>query len=123
MAKKDFTEITAIPTGKVNKLIAQATDTPAPSKGRQTTATPEEAAERAAELRTQGRKGCRAVRINMALTPQNHLWIKLLARATGRTQTEIVNAAIEAHRKEHPELLEQAQHTLDVISGLFGKGE
>lgn len=114
--KKDFTDIAAIPTGKVTRTIAQATST----RNQQIPATPEEAAERAAELRTQGRKGCRAVRINMAFTPENHAFIKLMARGSGRTMTEMVNTIIAAYRNEHPEFLEHAKSYLDWLnSGLF----
>lgn len=67
-------------------------------KGQQTTASPEEAAERMAELRTQGRKGCKAVRINMAFTPDNHGFIKKMARISGMTMTEFTNSIIERYR-------------------------
>lgn len=70
--------------------------------GQQKTASPEEIAERMATLRTQGRKGCRAVRINMAFTPENHEFIKRVARASGQTMTEFTNRIVEIYRREHP---------------------
>lgn len=83
-------------------------------------ASPQEQAERMAELRTQGRKGCKAVRINMAFTPDNHEFIKVLARASGRTMTEFTNLVIAAYRGEHPELMEQAAQFLETVnSGVF----
>ena len=109
-------EATATTGGKVFANIEQATS----RKGQQGTASPEEARERAENLQTQGRKGCKAVRINLAFTPANHEFIKVMARASGRTMTEFTNLVIAAYRKEHPEIMEQAQAFLDTIkSGAF----
>lgn len=112
-AKKDFG---AINTGRVYGAIEQATS----RKGQQGTASPQEAADRAEELQTQGRKGCKAIRINMAFTPSNHEFIRVLAKASGQTMTEFTNLVISAYRREHPELMEQANAFLATInSGLF----
>lgn len=111
--KKDFAGMN---TGRVYSAIAQATS----NKGQQGKASPQEAAERAANLKTQGRKGCKAIRINMAFTPKNYEFIKILSRASGRTMTEFANLVIAAYRREHPEILGEAQSFLDKInSGAF----
>lgn len=111
--KKDFSDIQ---TGRVYGTIEQANS----KKGQQGTASPEEAHERAEALRTQGRKGCKAVRINCAFTPSNHQFIKVMARATGQTMTEFVNFVVDAYQREHPEIMEQAAAFLDVVnSGKF----
>lgn len=113
MAKKDFSQIQ---TGRLYNNIEQATAT----KGQQGTASPQEAAERAAELKTQGRKGCKAIRINMAFTPDNHEFIKIMAKASGKSMTEFTNLVIAAYRREHPEIMRQATEFLDAInSGAF----
>lgn len=113
MAKKDFTGMN---TSRVYSSIEQATTT----KGQQGTASPKEAAERAANLKTQGRKGCKATRINMAFTPENHEFIKIMAKASGHTMTEFTNLVIAAYRKEHPEIMAQATAFLETInSGAF----
>lgn len=109
MSKKDFSKMS---TDRVTSAIATATS----AKGQQGTASKEEAAERAANLKTQGRKGCKATRINMAFTPENHEFIKLMAKATGRTMTELTNDIITAYRNEHPEFMEQASSFLDFIN-------
>lgn len=115
MAGKDFSGIN---TGRVYGAIEQATGT----KGQQGKASPQEAAERAAALKTQGRKGCKAIRINMAFTPENHEFIKVMAKATGRTMTEFTNLVIAAYIREHPEMMEQARAFLDTVnSGAFSK--
>ena len=111
--KKDFSQMQ---TGRLYSNIEQATAT----KGQQGKASPQEAAERAAELKTQGRKGCKAIRINMAFTPENHEFIKVMAKASGKTMTEFTNLVIAAYRKEHPEIMKQATAFLETInSGAF----
>jgi len=113
MANKKFDDLQ---TGRVFGAIETATG----RRGQQGTASPEEAAARAAELQTQGRKGCYASRINMAFTTDNYQFIKVMARASGKTMTEFCNLVISAYRREHPEILAQAQEFLAVInSGAF----
>ena len=113
MAKKDFS---GIGTGRVSAGIEKSIG----NKGQQAAADPEEQAARAELLRTQGRKGCKAVRINMPFTPENHQFIKIMSRASGKTMTVITNNIIAAYRKEHPEYLAKAQDFLEEInSGAF----
>ena len=124
-----FTQDTAAPafisqpqTGsKVFANIEQATS----RKGQQGTASPQEAAERKEQMRTQGRKGVKAERINMAFSDSNYQFIRVMAKATGKTMTEFTNAIIAAYQREHPELMEQAQAFLNTVnsgafSNLFG---
>ncbi len=107
--KKDFT---AINTGsRVNAAISSATG----KTGQQGAASAEEQAARASALRTQGRKGCKAVRINMAFSPENYDFIRVMARVTGKTMTEFANLAITKYREEHPEIYDKAQ---DIINNL-----
>lgn len=115
--KKDFSEIntgraTAANMGKVTASAGTATS----RRGQQATVTEQEAAERAADLRTQGRKGCKAIRINMAFTPENHEFIKVCAKASGRTMTEYANFIIERFRKAHPEYMEGARAFIDQMT-------
>lgn len=112
-AKKSFEQMQ---TGSVYGTIEQATS----SKGQQGTASKAEQAERAANLQTQGRKGCKAFRINMAFTPDNHEFIRVMAKASGHTMTEFTNMVIAAYQREHPEIMEQAHAFLATInSGAF----
>ena len=109
MAKKDFSTInTSRVAGAIDKATAK--------KGQQGTADAAEATERAQDMRTQGRKGCKATRINMAFTPENHQFIKLMAKATGHTMTEYTNYVIAAYRNEHPEFMEQAGQFLELVN-------
>ena len=112
-SKKDFAGMN---TGRVYGALEQATS----RKGQQGTASPQEAEERREALKTQGRKGVKAIRINMAFTPSNHEFIKVMSKATGRTMTELTNQVIEAYRNEHPEFMEKANSFLEYInSGAF----
>ena len=51
----------------------------------------------------------------MAFTPDNHEFIKVMARITGKTMTEFANYCIEQYRNEHPELYEQAKQIIDSL--------
>lgn len=92
----------------------------------QPTASKEEAETRAEEGKTQGRKGCKAQRINMAFTPSNYEFIQIMAKASGNTMTKFCNLIIKAYQAEHPEFMERAKAFLEVInsasfSGLLGQ--
>ena len=86
-------------------------------QGQQEEASPAEQRARRAELATQGRKGCKAYRINMAFTPENHDFIKILSKASGRTMTQYVNELIASYRAEHPEHYEKARQFIIEIGG------
>lgn len=86
--------------------------------GQQTTAPAEEQRARASAMRTQGRKGCKAPRINMAFSTENYEYIRLCSRATGMSLTDYTNAVIDAYRKEHPEIYEKCKSALDAVNQL-----
>ena len=68
-----------------------------------------EQAQRMADLRTQGRKGCSAPRINMAFSAENYEFIKIMASVTGMNLTQFCNTVIDRYRQEHPDLYEKAK--------------
>ena len=91
--KKNFDNIdttnaiyNAIATGTKETEPAAAADTPKP-----------------AGLGTQGRKGHKLARYNLGLTAENKDFIQTFAKATGQTQNGLINAIIDAYRREHPE--------------------
>lgn len=86
----------------------------------QSIATADEQHERAEEMRTQGRKGCKAPRINVAFTPSNYRFVKIMSRATGNSMCEFINLVLKAYQDDHPELLQPA---LDLIESLCGSIE
>ena len=112
-AKKDFS---GMKTGKeVYKALSEAT-----SGNRQTDASAEEQAIRGAEMRTQGRQGCKLPRINIGFTPENYQFIRIMSRATGQNMNSFLNLVVTAYRSEHPEIMEQAKSFLDTVnSGAF----
>lgn len=48
---------------------------------------------------TQGKKGHKASRINMAFSPENHEWLKKHSRELGISATELANEAIRIIRE------------------------
>jgi enhancing lycopene biosynthesis protein 2 len=51
----------------------------------------------------------------MAFTPDNHEFIKVMAKISGKTMTEFANLCIERYRAEHPEIYEQAKAIIDKL--------
>ena len=68
---------------------------------------------RQAEMRTQGKKGAGAQRINMAFTPDNIDFIRIMSRIRGQSMTEFTNYVLEQYRAEHPDVYQRAW---DVIN-------
>lgn len=113
MAKKLDAFKAAIETSTENRVkndVEQATG----QQGRQDTASTEEAKERASKLETQGRKGCKAIRINMAFTPENHQFIKVYASSTGQTMTEACNQMLDYARTDE-KFIEAALRQLEKL--------
>ena len=79
------------------------------------TYTEEEQAQFMAEGKTKGRKGCKAVRINMAFTPEVHEYIKTMARVRGESITDFTNKVFEQHMKENREIYERAKAFKDMF--------
>lgn len=103
--KKDFSAFGE----KVTATIAQSTNT----KRQRPTATPEEAAERQKNFKTQGKKGCKLIRINMGFTQENHDFIKVMAKASGKTMTVLVNDIIAEYKDTHSDMLDEIQAVID----------
>ncbi len=108
-SKKDFAGMN---TGRVYNTIEQATS----RRGQQGTVSPQEAAERASKLKTQGRKGCKAVRINMAFTPENYDFLKTVSKAYGSNMTVFCNKIIEDYRKDHTEIYTAVKAVQELIN-------
>ncbi len=102
MAKKDFSGIN---TGRVYSEIEQATS----DKKNRSKASVQEQKERASAMKTQGRKGCKAKRINMAFSPENYDYLMSLSVYTGKTLTETCNMILRTFEKEHPEITEKIE--------------
>ena len=114
MAKKDFTTINTGRTENISQTIERGTST----RKRQTTPTEEEKKQRLDTMTTQGRRGCHAPRINLALTPSNHEFIAVVSKARGMTMTKYLNGIIAEYCKKHPELKAAALAKIDEINRL-----
>lgn len=130
MAKKDFAAIntgkadTGVNTGEVFTIAEQGSgETRAIiRKGRPGTYTPQaeasadEKQQRAAQLKTQGRKGCKMERMNMAFTPDNYEFIAVVSKVTGKTMTAFVNSIIAEYREANPDIYEKAKAVIDLVN-------
>lgn len=117
MAKKDFRNVN---TGRVYDAIAEATAAPdqqqtqeaqqeqQTQQGRKTY-TEEQAQEMREAGTTQGRKGCKAVRINMAFPPEMHDFIRTMARVRGESITDFTNHVFAQYMKDNADLYERAK--------------
>lgn len=115
MSKKFNTE--NVQTGRVYGDLAQATG----KANQQGEASPQEIKERQDNLQTQGRKGAKAYRINMAFTPDNHEFLRIMGKVTGKTMTQFCNLCIERYRKEHPDIYEKAQEIITALDAEDGE--
>ena len=68
-----------------------------------------EAKQRMTTGKTQGVKGLKSPRINLALTTPNYEYVKIMAGASGLTMTEFINGCIGAHRESHHALYNKAK--------------
>lgn len=110
MAKKDFTNLK---TGSVYETITEATSEPAPQaipKRKKNTPPTEEEIQLAREQgRTRGRAGVKALRINMAFTPEIHDYIRTMAQVRGQTVTQFTEAVFRKSMEDNAEIYEQAK--------------
>lgn len=128
MARKDFT---AANTGRVYNQIAEATADPAENTAQDTAAasdtqeaqdTPQErraqkprreyhgqeAQEWQKAGKTQGRKGCKMVRINMAFEPDVHEFVRTMARVRGETVTDFTNHVFRQFMEDNADTYKKA---------------
>ena len=78
----------------------------------QEVASVEEQLERMEAMKTQGRKGCKAKRINMAFSPKNHNYINVMSRISGMTLTEYVNHILDECRTKNEDKYKKAKELI-----------
>lgn len=116
-SKKDFTQAN---TGRAYNQMAEAIAEPEELEEQNTQDTHEVqnprtpyTAEKVQEMReagtTQGRKGCKAVRINMAFTPDIYEYIRTMARLRGESVTAFTNFVFRQSMEYNSELYERAK--------------
>ena len=117
---KDFSGVN---TNRVYNQIADATAVPDKQQAQEVqqtrkarkTYTDEEQAQFMQEGKTKGRKGCKAIRINMAFTPDVHEYIKTMARVRGESITDFTNRVFEQHMKENADVYQRAKAFKDMF--------
>ena len=67
------------------------------------------------ELRTQGRTGMKLPRINLAFSPTNYEFIKIMAAMHGQNLTQYVNEIINAERERKKDIFEQTKALRDSL--------
>ena len=67
--------------------------------------------------RTQGKKGEKLPRMNMAFAPENYDHIQIMGRITGCSATEYVNRLISADREARGDVVEQALKLFKEVKG------
>lgn len=129
MSKKNFGDAN---TNPVYSGIMEATAAPAPAQDQQKqqeqqqaqevksgrkTYTEQEVEQMRAAGATQGRKGCKALRINMAFSPEVHAYIKTMARVRGETVTEFTEYVFRQNMEANKDLYEMAKTFKDSFQG------
>lgn len=121
MAKKNFKETAAEQAPVYSKLLGGA-DQKAEKEAvnvvldaQEVQATQEKSRLKAysESLQTQGKRGEKLPRINMAFSPANHEFITIMSKLGGLTMTQYVNRIIDAEREANAEQLEQAKKLFD----------
>jgi hypothetical protein len=105
MSKKDFSATFESLTATTEKK----------ERAERRTADPEKEQEARAALATQGKKGYKLQRINMAFTPDNIDYLRLVSKAKGLTMTQFVNEIIDRERERNSDILEQLKAVTDKL--------
>ena len=116
MNENNFGEIN---TNNVLSQERQEASEPAPEpipRQKRGSAPTEEIIEQAREQgKTQGRKGCKAHRFNMAFSPAAYDFITTMARVRGETITSFDNHLIEKCAEDNAEVYQQALKFRDSL--------
>lgn len=75
----------------------------------------QEVHERQKALATQGKRGAKAQRINMAFTPSNIDFIRIMAKLKGQTMTQFVNEILDRERENAGETYQKAKELIDSL--------
>lgn len=101
---KDFS-ILESETGVYETMKAATAQGRKPRKGNYTE---EEKAEAVKTHGTQGKKGMKMPRINMAFDGEVYDFVKTMAKMTGTTMTDFMNKCMKEYMKEHAETYRKA---------------
>ena len=115
--KKNFDEINTsnVFTDTIEAAVSEPIQKPIPRQKRNELPTVEIMEQAREQGRTQGRKGCRAHRFNMAFSPKAYEFITCMARVRGETITSFVNHLIEKCIDDNQEIYQQALKFRDSL--------
>lgn len=68
-----------------------------------------------ADLRTQGQKGAKLDRINMAFTAENMDYIRTMSKLKGQTMTQFVNVLVAHEREQNGAAFDAAKKILESL--------
>jgi hypothetical protein len=115
--KKSFDDLNTenVFAEQIKEAVSEPAAEPIPRQKRGSTPT-EAIVEQAREQgKTQGRKGCKAHRFNMAFSPKAYDFITTMARVRGETITSFVNHLIEQCADDNAEIYQQALKFRDSL--------
>ena len=115
--KKNFDEINTsnVFEERINKATADKAPEAIPRQKRTETPTQEIVDLAREQGRTQGRKGCKMHRFNMAFTPKAYNFLTCMARVRGETMTSFVNHLVEKCADDNAEIYQQALKFRDSL--------
>ena len=110
--KKDFSNIDLSPVyANITEAIAEDTaqdPTGTTKRKPRKTYSDEEKAAALNSQQTTGKKGIKMPRINLAFTPDNYEFIKVMAQVRGQTQTKFINEILTIARENNADLYKKA---------------
>lgn len=117
MAKKKFDDLDTsnLFAEQIEDAVAETIPEPIPRQSRDTLPTAEVVRQAQEQGKTQGRKGCKAHRFNMAFSPKAYDFITTMARVRGETITGFVNYLIEKAIDDNQEVYQKALEFRDSL--------
>lgn len=117
MAKKKFEELNTsnVFAEQIQAAAAETIPEPIPRQRKGELPTVEVMEQAREQGRTQGRKGCKAHRFNMAFSPKAYDFITCMARVRGETITAFVNHLIEKTVDDNQEIYQKALEFRDSL--------
>lgn len=113
-SKKDFTAVNAAPVySNIERATAEPAKKPIARRSRSQDPTAEEIQIAREQGKTQGRKGVKAIRINMAFSPDVHDYIKAMSRARGESITAFTEHVFRQSMEQNADLYEQVKEFVD----------
>lgn len=117
MAKKNFDELNTsnVFSEQIQEAVSDTIPEQIPRQKRDEMPAAEIVEQAREQGKTQGRKGCKAHRFNMAFSPKAYDFITCMARVRGETITAFVNHLIEQTIDDNQEIYQKALEFRDSL--------